>query len=80
MKIISASKSCCVMSRVKLILTTMDDGEDGDVVGDVHGNLHLHVTPTTVESGDPVVTLDCFPTLRAFSRCVSLHLVTTQLF
>ena len=53
-----------------------DDVEDDVEDGDEHGHLDLHVTPATVQSGDAVVTLDSFPTLRAFPRRVSLHLTS----
>ena len=52
----------------------LEDDDEDDVDEHEHGHLDLHVTPTTVKSGDPVVTLDSFPTLRAFPRRVSLHL------
>ena len=51
-----------------------DLDDDDDVDNEGCGNRDLHVTPTTVKSGDPVVTLDSFPTLGAFPCCVSLHL------
>ena len=54
-----------------------DDEDDDDVEDDDElGHLDLHVTPATVQSGDAVVTLDSFPTLRAFPRRVSLHLTS----
>ena len=37
-------------------------------------DMDLHVTPATVKSSDPVVTLDRFPTFRTLSRGVSLDL------
>ena len=52
----------------------LEDDDEDDV--DEHGHLDLHVTPATVQSGDAVVTLDSFPTLRAFPRRVSLHLTS----
>ena len=51
-----------------------DVDDDDDVDNEGCGNRDLHVTPTTVKSGDPVVTLDSFPALGAFPCCVSLHL------
>ena len=40
----------------------------------------LHVAPATMESGDPVVALDCFPALGAFSRRVPFHLIIHLMF
>ena len=43
-------------------------------------DMDLHVTPATVKSSDPVVALDCFPALGAFSRRVPFHLIIHLMF